>query len=77
MEKNKKIALFDHHGCQSKFFARLETSQPSKYKGRCPNPKCNRTVTLMPEELFTSMDKARREYIRLSSHRDIRIYWHT
>lgn len=38
MRRMKKIALFDHQGCQTKFFARFDVSSgPLKYRGRCPN----------------------------------------
>lgn len=77
MRKEKQFALFDHHGCKSKFFARLESSPPVKYRGKCPNPHCNRRVSLFPEMMFSSTDKARREYIRLSQHEKISIYWQT
>jgi hypothetical protein len=75
MEKEKQVALFDHQSCKSKFFARLGSSPYVKYRGKCPNPHCNRRISLFPEELFSSTDKARREYIRLSQHEKIRIYW--
>ena len=78
MRRMKKVALFDHPGCQTKFFARLDSSVNShKYRGRCPNPRCNRTVSLFPEVMFTSMDKARREYIKLTHTEIGRIYWQT
>jgi hypothetical protein len=78
MRRKAKVALFDHQGCKTKFFARVEISADArKYRGRCPNPHCNRTVSLFPEALFTSMDKARREYIKLANTRLERIYWQT
>lgn len=78
MKKVKRVALFGHQGCKTKFFARLDESPRSqKYRGRCPNPHCNRTVTLFPEAMFASMDKARREYIKLTNHDIGRIYWQT
>ena len=77
MLDQKKVALFGHHGCRSKFFARLEAHDSFKYRGKCPNPKCNRRVSLMPEEKYTSMDKARREYIRLSHYPRMKISWQT
>ena len=77
MIKQKQVALFGHQGCRSKFFARLETRNSSKYQGKCPNPKCNRRVSLKPEEKFSSTDKARREYIRLSHYPRMKIYWQT
>jgi len=76
MRRMKKIALFDHQGCQTKFFARFDVSSgPLKYRGRCPNPHCNRTVSLFPETLFTSMDKARRAYIKLTNNDIGKIFW--
>lgn len=77
MMEEKQVALFDHQGCRSKFFAKLEDHDDSKYRGKCPNPACNRRVSLKPEEKFPSMDKARREYIRLSHYPRIRVYWQT
>lgn len=75
MEEDRKIALFDHQKCKSRFFAKFEAVGCSKYRGQCPNPRCNRKVSLNPKEMFASTDKARREYIRLSHHRDFQIYW--
>jgi hypothetical protein len=77
MEERKQVALFDHQGCRTKFFARLKAHDSSKYRGKCPNPKCNRRVSLKPEEKYISTDKARREYIRLSHYPRISIYWQT
>ncbi len=78
MRKGKSIALFDHRGCRTKFFARLQNSSRSLlYRGKCPNPSCNRTLSLYPEETYVSTDKARREYIKLLSFQGNRIYWQT
>jgi len=78
MRRGNRVALFDHQGCNTKFFARLDGSTGAqKYRGRCPNPHCNRTITLFPETMFASMDKARREYIKLTNHEIGRIYWQT
>jgi len=35
-----------------------------QYKGRCPNSNCNHYVELFPEELYSSTDRARRDYIK-------------
>ncbi|HQA72300.1 MAG: hypothetical protein GXY28_00380 [Bacteriovoracaceae bacterium] len=78
MRRGNRVALFDHQGCNTKFFARLDGSTGAqKYRGKCPNPHCNRTITLFPEAMFASMDKARREYIKLTNHEIGRIYWQT
>jgi len=78
MKRIKQVALFDHQGCQTKFFARFDGfASPLKYRGRCPNPHCNRTVSLFPETLFNSMDKARRAYIKLTNNDIGNIFWQT
>lgn len=77
MKKGKSIALFDHHGCRTKFFMRLDNAfQSAVFKGKCPNPSCNRNVSLFPEVTFSSTDKARREYIKLITYNNNRIFWH-
>ena len=77
MEEKKNVALFDHQECKSRFFARIESSAALRYRGRCPNPACNKKVSLKAEEMYVSTDKARRKYIRLSNHPKNQIYWQT
>ncbi len=78
MREGKSIALFDHQGCKTKFFARFQNFPRSPlYTGKCPNPSCNRTISLFPEETYVSMDKARRVYIKLLADQKNRIYWQT
>lgn len=75
MKETTKVALFGHDRCRSKFFVQLSSSVNSQYKGTCPNPRCNRHVALLPEELYSSTDKARREYIKRSQDENDHIYW--
>lgn len=75
MKEATKVALFGHDRCRSKFFIQLTSSAISLYRGKCPNPQCNRHVALFPEELYSSTDKARREYIRRSQGENELIYW--
>jgi hypothetical protein len=75
MKEANRVALFGHAKCRSKFFAELNVEVAHQYKGTCPNPSCNRHVALFPEELFTSTDKARREYIKRSQGETEPIYW--
>jgi hypothetical protein len=75
MKEANRVALFGHDRCRSKFFVQLNVELESLYKGKCPNPKCNRHVALFPEELFSSMDKARREYIKRSQGDTHTVYW--
>ena len=75
MFKNGKVALFGHSGCKSKFFVKFGSETSPRYTGKCPNPHCNRKVSLLPEELFPSMDKARRKYIKLAHSKKDDIYW--
>jgi hypothetical protein len=75
MKEAMRVALFGHPKCRSKFFVELNAEPASQYKGKCPNPSCNRHVVLFPEELFPSTDKARREYIKRSQGIASPIYW--
>jgi hypothetical protein len=75
MKETTRVALFGHDRCRSKFFLQLNASVDSQYKGKCPNPMCNRHVALFPEVLYTSTDKARREYIKRSQGHIGAIYW--
>jgi hypothetical protein len=75
MKEVARVALFGHDRCRSKFFLQLNVAPGSQYKGTCPNPKCNRHVALFPEALYTSTDKARREYIKRSQVHVDAIYW--
>jgi hypothetical protein len=75
MKESNRVALFGHTKCRSKFFVELSADVSSSYKGKCPNPNCNRHVVLFPEELFPSTDKARREYIKRSQSVMNTIYW--
>jgi hypothetical protein len=75
MKETTRVALFGHARCRSKFFLQLNAGLSSQYKGTCPNPMCNRHVALFPEALYTSTDKARREYIKRSQGRIGSIYW--
>jgi hypothetical protein len=75
MKESNRVALFGHSKCRSKFFVELSADAASPYKGKCPNPNCNRHVVLFPEELFPSTDKARREYIKRSQGILNSIYW--
>jgi hypothetical protein len=77
MTKSTKLALFGHGKCGSKFFTYLNDDKMFQYKGTCPNPSCNHYVELLPEELYTSTDKARRDYIKKKSNgRRDDIFWH-
>ena len=64
MTKSTKKALFGQWKCGSKFFTYLNDDKLFQYKGKCPNPNCNHYVELLPEELYNSTDKARRDYIK-------------
>lgn len=75
MKDAPEVALFGHDRCRSKFFVRLSSPVRSTYMGTCPNPRCNRHVALAPEELYSSTDKARREYIRRSQGENDHVYW--
>jgi hypothetical protein len=75
MTKVKKLALFGHGLCGSKFFAELDNETAPEYEGNCPNPSCNRHVVLAPKELFHSRDKARRVYIRKARSGLDFIFW--
>ena len=75
MKEITKVALFGHDRCRSKFFVQFSSTVDPQYRGMCPNPTCNRPVALSPEELYSSTDKARREYIRRSQDENDRIYW--
>lgn len=75
MKEANRVALFGHARCRSKFFVELRAEISPRYRGTCPNPRCNRHVVLFPEELFPSTDKARREYIRRSQGKVVPIYW--
>jgi hypothetical protein len=77
MKEANRVALYGHAKCRSKFFAELDAEFAPQYKGKCPNPNCNRHVVLFPEELFPSTDKARREYIKRSQGIEDPIYWQT
>jgi hypothetical protein len=75
MSTSRKLALFGHGSCGSTFFAELNDERAHRYRGTCPNPGCNRPVELIPKELFTSLDKARREYIRKAKREEEYIFW--
>jgi hypothetical protein len=75
MKETTRVALFGHDRCRSKFFLQLNSSLGSQYNGKCPNPRCNRHIALSPEVLYTSTDKARREYIKRSQGHIGAIYW--
>jgi hypothetical protein len=75
MKKDIRVALFGHDSCRTRFFTELDDKSESHYRGKCPNPKCNRHVVLFPETLFTSTDKARREYIKESQSRQDLVFW--
>jgi hypothetical protein len=75
MNKSINLALFGHDLCGSKFFAEPSDKNVLKYVGKCPNPHCNRRVELFPEEIFSTTDKARREFIRRSQKVDDAIFW--
>ena len=75
MKEAIRVALFGHDLCRSKFFLQLNAGHKSQYKGKCPNPRCNRHVALFPEVLYASTDKARREYIKRSQGHIGPIYW--
>jgi hypothetical protein len=77
MTKPIKLALFGHRRCGSKFFTRLNDDKKFQYKGVCPNPSCNHYVELFPEELYTSTDQARRDYIKKANDKRNDIFWHT
>jgi hypothetical protein len=76
MTKSTKLALFGHGKCGSKFFTHLNDDKMFKYKGKCPNPSCNHYVELLPEELYDSTDKARRDYIKKANSERDDIFWH-
>lgn len=69
------MALFEHDLCGSTFFAGLKREEPPVYRGRCPNPYCNRQVLAFAKELFPSTDYARRAYIRAVRKETNDIYW--
>jgi len=73
----KKLALFSHGECRSKFFTEPNDRKAHRYEGRCPNPSCNMQVELIPEELFPSVDNARRAYIREVRRNNDSIFWRT
>jgi hypothetical protein len=75
MEESTSVALFGHDRCNSKFFVQLSMERGSQYRGTCPNPRCNRHVALYPEVLYSSTDKARRDYIKKSQDEAGAIYW--
>ena len=75
MKEATKVALFGHDRCRSKFFVQLSSQINSLYNGTCQNPSCNRHVALFPEELYSSTDKARREYIKKSQDENNQIFW--
>ena len=75
MKESTRVALFGHDRCSSKFFVQLTAERDSQYRGKCPNPRCNRHVALYPELLYSSTDKARREYIKRSQDEVSDIYW--
>jgi hypothetical protein len=75
MSTNRKLALFGHGSCGTSFVAELNKGTSPRYRGTCPNPNCNRPVELLPTELFASLDKARREYIRKAKSEEDDIFW--
>jgi len=75
MRKETTLALYGHGSCGSIIFAEIEHPESSGYKGTCPNPHCNRHVSLRPKTLFHSIDKARRDYIKKSRSGNNYVYW--
>ncbi len=75
MSEEGRVAQFGHPTCRSVFFVKLTGGLSSQYRGKCPNPDCNRRVVLTPRRLFNSIDKARREYIKLFHYEKNRIFW--
>jgi hypothetical protein len=75
MSTNRMLGLFGHGSCGTTFFAELNDERANRYKGTCPNPSCNRPVALFPREFFSSLDKARREYIRKAKSEEESIFW--
>ncbi|HNY64689.1 MAG TPA: hypothetical protein PKM41_04575 [Deltaproteobacteria bacterium] len=69
-----KLALFGHSSCGTTFFAEPNDEAAQRYSGACPN--CNRSVALLAKELFTSIDRARREYIKKARAGEDLILWH-
>jgi hypothetical protein len=75
MSTTKKLALYGHDSCGTAFIAEPRENTTMKYTGKCPNPQCNRHVILSPAEIFTSIDKARREYIRKAKRKGVPVFW--
>jgi hypothetical protein len=75
MRKKTTLAVYDHGSCGSIFFAQIDNPQRSGYKGKCPNPHCNKHVALSPKTFFHSIDKARRDYIRMTKSGVHSVYW--
>ena len=76
MTKEHMLALYDHGSCGSEFFAEIDNEERSRYKGKCPNPNCNKPVELSPKTFFHSIDKARRDYIKKTRNGDSFVFWH-
>lgn len=76
MNTAKKLALYGHDSCGTAFIAEPREDITMMYTGKCPNPLCNRPVVLSPAEIFSSIDKARREYIRKARSEEESIFWH-
>jgi hypothetical protein len=75
MSNSKKLALYGHDSCGTAFIAEPREHTSMTYTGKCPNPQCNRHVVLSPAEIFTSIDKARREYIRKAKMKREQVFW--
>jgi hypothetical protein len=74
-DTSKKLALYGHDSCGTAFITELREGISVKYTGTCPNPRCNSHVVLVPAEVYSSVDKARRVYIRKVKSEGEPIYW--
>jgi len=75
--KDIDVAFYEHTACSAKFFVQLHRVGQDNFMGKCPNPSCGRLIVLRPEELYTSTDRARRKYIKLSRRLKDKIFWQT
>lgn len=75
MRKETTLALYDHKSCGSVIFAEIDTAERSGYKGKCPNPNCNKRVLLRPKTFFHSIDQARRDYIKKTRSGENSVFW--
>ncbi|HPI93238.1 MAG TPA: hypothetical protein PK350_08895 [Deltaproteobacteria bacterium] len=69
----KIIGLYEHDQCRTRFYIELNEEMMFLYKGSCP--KCHRHVELLPDRLYRSTDKARREYIQQARFESDPVYW--